>query len=80
MNLRTPVIVILIYLFTILVFISCEDNESKLNGNCYIKEIGDSDNYLMHLERTPYEIGYAKGYLRPDDVIRMCSRKLIRFR
>ncbi|OHD63164.1 MAG: hypothetical protein A2176_11505 [Spirochaetes bacterium RBG_13_51_14] len=40
---------------------------------CYVKEIGSTGKYIMHLEGTPYEIGYAMGYFRPKEVERMCS-------
>ncbi|MBN2159364.1 MAG: hypothetical protein JW807_08200 [Spirochaetes bacterium] len=37
-----------------------------------ITEIGDTGKYLMHLEGTPYQIGYAIGHFRPDDVVKLC--------
>ena len=37
----------------------------------YISQIGTTGKYLMHLEGTPYQIGYAMGYYRPIDVVRL---------
>jgi hypothetical protein len=37
----------------------------------YIKPLGAAGKYLMHLEGTPYEMGYAMGHMRPDDVVRL---------
>ncbi|HOO72688.1 MAG TPA: C45 family autoproteolytic acyltransferase/hydrolase [Spirochaetota bacterium] len=41
---------------------------------CYKKQIGP-DKYLMHLEGSPYEMGFAHGYLNPVAVQRMCSKE-----
>ncbi|HNY64935.1 MAG TPA: C45 family autoproteolytic acyltransferase/hydrolase [Deltaproteobacteria bacterium] len=35
----------------------------------FIDEAGTPGKYLMHLEGSPYEIGYAMGYLRPKEVV-----------
>ncbi len=41
-------------------------------GNCYLKNLG-SGKKLLHLEGSPYEMGYAMGYLVPDEVRRITS-------
>jgi hypothetical protein len=37
----------------------------------YIRALGSPGKYLMHLEGTPYQMGYAMGHLRPGDVVRL---------
>jgi hypothetical protein len=37
----------------------------------YIREIGNTGKYFMHLEGSPYEIGYAMGHFRPDEVVNL---------
>ena len=41
-------------------------------GECYLKDLGNGKK-LLHLEGTPYEMGYAMGYLVPDEVRRITS-------
>ncbi len=40
----------------------------------YIEEIGPNK-YLMHLEGTPYEMGYQQGYLGPTSVSRLATEE-----
>ncbi len=58
-------------LFILSIILSCYDPVGP-NDKCYIKEINQTGKYLMHLEGSPYEIGYAMGYFRPEDVMRIC--------
>jgi hypothetical protein len=40
-------------------------------GKSYVKPLDAPGKYLMHLEGTPYQIGYAMGRMRPRDVVRL---------
>jgi hypothetical protein len=42
-----------------------------MSPKSYVKQIGTTGKYLMHLEGTPYQIGYAMGYYRPNDVVKL---------
>ncbi len=59
--------------FIALITPSCDDNVDI--SKCYVKKIGDGKygKYLIHLEGSPYEMGYAMGIFRPDAVERICS-------
>jgi hypothetical protein len=43
------------------------------DGKGYIMEI-DNGKYLLHMEGTPYEMGYQQGYLGPTSVSRLASQ------
>ncbi len=42
------------------------------DGKGYLQEIAP-DKYLLHLEGTPYEMGYQQGFLGPTSVSRLAS-------
>ena len=46
-------------------------------GKGYLQEI-TSGKYLLHLEGSPYEIGYQAGYLDPESVTRLASEDWFR--
>jgi hypothetical protein len=43
----------------------------------YIREMNGTGKYLMHLEGTPYEIGYAMGHFRPDEVVNIARGEYV---
>jgi hypothetical protein len=45
------------------------------NENCYVRDIGTTGKKLLHVEGSPYDMGYAVGYYFPDEVIRNCSNE-----
>ena len=49
----------------------------KTYGRCYVKEF-EGGKRLLHLEGSPYEMGYAMGSLLPDDVRRITSMDYFR--
>lgn len=53
---------------------SSTDSIIKSYGRSYLKDLGHGKK-LLHLEGSPYKIGYAMGYLCPDDVRRMTSEE-----
>lgn len=44
-----------------------------VSEKCYIKEIGPNDKYLLHLEGTPWEIGYSIGRMKAGDICKLAS-------
>jgi hypothetical protein len=53
------------------VFVGFPIHTGAAVGKSYVKELDTPGKYLMHLEGTPYQIGYAMGSLRPGDVVRL---------
>ena len=48
--------------------------EYSPDGKGYLKEIGP-DKYLLHIEGSPYEMGYQHGYLVAEGTSRMASEE-----
>jgi len=69
-------------LCVIFCFVSCffvlpsQATEYAPNGKSYLEQTSNGKS-LMHLEGSPYEIGYAMGYLHPESVFKMCSNEYL---